>query len=83
MCDVVIFLKLDRVTGSICLSVTWPEIIFFFILNSSEHELSTTHETKMLKGVLALKLSNAVFILLMLNLTFIYKMNFHAQLSSV
>ena len=56
--------------------------LYFFMLNSSEHDLSTTHETKMLKDVLKLKLSNAVFILLMLNLTFICKMNFHAQLSS-
>ena len=56
--------------------------LYFFMLNSSEHDLPTTHEIKMLKDVLALKLSNAVFILLMLNLTFICEMIFHAQLSS-
>ena len=57
-----------------------PEVIFF-MLNSSEHDLPTTHEIKMLKDVLALKLSNTVFILFMLNLTCISKMNYHAQLN--
>ena len=50
--------------------------LHFFMPNSSEHELSTTHETKMLKDFLAKIVSNALFILLMFNLTFICKMNF-------
>ena len=57
-----------------------PEVIASIMLNSTEHEISIAHKKgKMLKikSFLALKLSDAVFIVLIVDiLTFMSKINF-------
>ena len=55
----------------------------FFMLNSTEHKISTTHKTKTLtKKFLALSLSDVVFVILMCWHFNIYEHDkFHAQLS--